>query len=222
MTANALRLPFSLDPLIAEAKRRARQRRVLLTTVLLFIVAVAAVAVSASRSPGGPHSAGPSRSQLVKHSTSNLSQVSVPIDATERQWRAWVLSHGFGLTVGARPNLVNLQRTVRSTVAATGARLVRLKVWQSKFELAPVEVVVVTATPAAYLRHRLARLVSLLGKDNRYVFVKAVDRSGSLIFEWTTRTNRGLPEGSVDVPSPLQGCSPVASWGNTPPPCPVG
>ncbi len=38
MTANALRLPFSLDPLIAEAKRRARQRRVLLAVVLVLVL----------------------------------------------------------------------------------------------------------------------------------------------------------------------------------------
>lgn len=38
MTANTLRLPLSLDPLIAEAKRRARQRRVLLAVVLALVL----------------------------------------------------------------------------------------------------------------------------------------------------------------------------------------
>jgi hypothetical protein len=123
--------------------------------------------------------------------------------------------------MGPRTNAIKLRQDIRSAVEASGARLVRLKIWQSKFALPPVELVVATATPATYLRHRLAPLVSLLGKSNRYVFLKTVDRNGSLIFEWSTRTNRGLPEGSIDVPPPLQGCSPVASRGNTPPPCPV-
>jgi len=35
MAAHPWRLPFELDPLIAEAKRRARQRRFLVVAVLL-------------------------------------------------------------------------------------------------------------------------------------------------------------------------------------------
>jgi len=43
MAARAGRLPFSLDPPIAEAKRRARQRR-----VLVLLVAVAAIVTGAA------------------------------------------------------------------------------------------------------------------------------------------------------------------------------
>ena len=43
MTAHIPRLPFSLDPLIAEAKRRARQRRALVALVVVAVVAVGAV-----------------------------------------------------------------------------------------------------------------------------------------------------------------------------------
>lgn len=43
MTLYALRLPFSLDPLIAEAKRRARQRRLLLAIAVAVVLAVAVV-----------------------------------------------------------------------------------------------------------------------------------------------------------------------------------
>jgi hypothetical protein len=43
MTAHLPRLPFSLDPLMAEAKRRARQRRLLVTLVALAVVAAGAV-----------------------------------------------------------------------------------------------------------------------------------------------------------------------------------
>jgi hypothetical protein len=52
MTLRVPRLPFSLDPLIAEAKRRARRRRLLLA---LGVAAGAAVAVTfALQSGGGP------------------------------------------------------------------------------------------------------------------------------------------------------------------------
>lgn len=56
MIAGAPRLPFSLDPLIAEAKRRMRRRRILVAAVAL--AAVAAGAVVATRPPGGPAPSG--------------------------------------------------------------------------------------------------------------------------------------------------------------------
>jgi hypothetical protein len=43
MTAGSPHLPFSLDPLMAEARRRARQRRVLVTLVASAVVAAGAV-----------------------------------------------------------------------------------------------------------------------------------------------------------------------------------
>src|SRR5690349_9733406 len=53
MTAHAPRLPLSIDPLIREAKRRARQRRVIAALLLAFALA-AVSSVLALRSPGGP------------------------------------------------------------------------------------------------------------------------------------------------------------------------
>jgi hypothetical protein len=50
MTAHLPRLPFSLDPLIAEAKRRARQRRLLLAVVCAVAALTAGGAVFATRS----------------------------------------------------------------------------------------------------------------------------------------------------------------------------
>ena len=47
---------FSLDPLIQEAKRRARQRRVLIAVGVALVAGAAAGAVLAARSPGGPGS----------------------------------------------------------------------------------------------------------------------------------------------------------------------
>ena len=43
MTVRVPRLPFSLDPLMAEAKRRARQRRVLVALVVVAVVVTGAV-----------------------------------------------------------------------------------------------------------------------------------------------------------------------------------
>jgi hypothetical protein len=57
MTLHVLRLPFSLDPLIAEAKRRARQRRALLAAMLVLLAGGTAGAVISLRSL----SPGPSR-----------------------------------------------------------------------------------------------------------------------------------------------------------------
>jgi hypothetical protein len=54
MTQRVPHLPFSLDPLIAEAKRRARRRSLLLA---LGVVAIGAVAVTVALRPGsGPQS----------------------------------------------------------------------------------------------------------------------------------------------------------------------
>jgi hypothetical protein len=58
MTAHLPRLPFSLDPLIAEAKRRARQRRLLLAVVCAVAALAVGGAVFATRS-AAPLVAGP-------------------------------------------------------------------------------------------------------------------------------------------------------------------
>jgi hypothetical protein len=53
MTVRVPRLPFSADPLMAEAKRRARQRRVLVALGVLLLAALAGGLTLALRSPGG-------------------------------------------------------------------------------------------------------------------------------------------------------------------------
>lgn len=57
MTNHAARRPFSLDPLMAEAKRRARQRRLLISAALALIAAGVVGGLSASRWSGGPGAA---------------------------------------------------------------------------------------------------------------------------------------------------------------------
>jgi hypothetical protein len=54
VTAHAHRLPFSLDPLMAEAKRRMRKRRVLILVLAVLVVGsgAAGAAVSLSQSNG--------------------------------------------------------------------------------------------------------------------------------------------------------------------------
>jgi hypothetical protein len=54
MTLHLPRLPFALDPLIAEAKRRARQRRVL-ALAALFLVLATGLAFGFRSSGGGPN-----------------------------------------------------------------------------------------------------------------------------------------------------------------------
>ena len=51
MTVHVSRLPFSLDPLITEAKRRMRRRRLFVAAVLVFVFAGTAAGVVAVRSP---------------------------------------------------------------------------------------------------------------------------------------------------------------------------
>jgi hypothetical protein len=54
MILHALRVPFVLDPLIAEAKRRARQRRLFVVLGLVVLAAGTAGLALALRSPDGP------------------------------------------------------------------------------------------------------------------------------------------------------------------------
>jgi len=58
MAVHAPRLPFSLHPLIAEAKRRARQRR-LLVTVVVLVLATGAAGLGIELSSRGPARAVP-------------------------------------------------------------------------------------------------------------------------------------------------------------------
>jgi hypothetical protein len=53
MTAHAPRLPFSLDPLIAEAKQHMRRRRLLVAAALAVVVVGTTAGVVATRSPAG-------------------------------------------------------------------------------------------------------------------------------------------------------------------------
>jgi hypothetical protein len=58
VTVHLSRLPFALDPLIAEAKRRARQRRLLVALGVVLLAALAPGLTLALRSPGSPSAGG--------------------------------------------------------------------------------------------------------------------------------------------------------------------
>ena len=53
MTVRVLLPPFTLDPLIAEAKRRMRRRRTVAAAIFALVAAGIAGAILAARSPGG-------------------------------------------------------------------------------------------------------------------------------------------------------------------------
>jgi hypothetical protein len=97
MTLHVPRLPFSLDPLIAEAKRRARQRR-LLVAVLAVLVAGAALGTTlALRPPRG--SSGASVRAAVAPRLPSLLVNGGPHGAYRWQVRpsdAWILYTGDG------------------------------------------------------------------------------------------------------------------------------
>lgn len=67
MTAFARRLPFSLDPLIREAKRRMRRRRVLVAVSAVVVAGAATGTVLALGGPSTPrYSVGPSVTRVVR------------------------------------------------------------------------------------------------------------------------------------------------------------
>ena len=72
MTVWGSRLPFSLDPLMKEAKRRMRRRRVLVAAVVLLLAGGAAGATLALRGSSPESSPGPTPAQARMSPLSNL------------------------------------------------------------------------------------------------------------------------------------------------------
>lgn len=123
MTLHVPRLPFSLDPLIAEAKQRARRRRWL---ILLLVVAAAAAAAtlelrSASGSGSGPAVAG-----------------GRPVIHVVLQWPPSTVY--FDLTTGRRTDAttaeqmwVDRQTNRHHIVSTQGSRRVADQLWRSHY-----------------------------------------------------------------------------------------
>jgi hypothetical protein len=199
------------DPLIAEAKLRMRRRRVVLALFALLTGAAVLTLILRPSAPPGTTRVSPHRS-----TGSALAHVKVPVDGAERTWRAGIRAMNrnsqcaCGLTVSGERRL---DRKVTRVAGRTGATIVRMKIWPRFGE---VELVLATAAnPAFYLKHQLPPLVSALDRGDPYV--KVVNSRGSSIFEWYYLAGQGM----VGVPRRLQSCSPVANWGDPPPPCPA-
>ena len=80
MTVHLPRLPSSFDPLIAEAKRRARQRRILVAATAVLVVAGGAVGTVIALTPTAVNTGPlPPRAALVGSETSSLTQPTGPI-----------------------------------------------------------------------------------------------------------------------------------------------
>jgi hypothetical protein len=109
MTARVRRLPFSLDPLIAEAKRRARRRRLVTATLLLVLAGGAGGAALGLSGATSPHGAGvalspakaklPPLSGLAARKALCGSPYILGCHSPDGAWSIKVLNHGFGCTV---------------------------------------------------------------------------------------------------------------------------
>ena len=103
MTAHVPRLPFPLDPLIAEAKRRMRQRRLLLATLIVALAGIGAGATLALRGPGGssPAPAGAGHGSAV----ANIGgfSLSYPVAWKRVEWNCWDGPGSYLLLTTARP-----------------------------------------------------------------------------------------------------------------------
>jgi hypothetical protein len=120
MTTHPLRFPFALDPLIAEAKRRARQRRFLVAVAVFVVVAAGSAAALIASSSSDVM---PLRAALAP------SVLEAPHNNREGDGRRGHFSIVVGLTNGAREP-VSLER-VRAVVNARSS----LKQFASSFRL---------------------------------------------------------------------------------------
>jgi hypothetical protein len=196
-------IPF--DPLIAGAKHRTRRRRLFLAIAALALVAAGLVyGLRPSGSSPAHRGATPGNTHPA------LARLTVPLDATERHWRASVRS------LGGIPSMdATLPSRLAAAVHDSGATVVRLTIWPGTSPAAVELVVATNVRPAVYLRHRAKRFLGLLKRPD---YFKVVDARGSMIVDWGGAAN----EGFVGAPPTLQACAPVYAWGLwAKTPCPV-
>lgn len=126
MTLHVPRLPLALDPLIAEAKRRARHRRLLVIALLFALVALAVGATFALRS--SPSSGGPGAASPVSPTTSggqpvlSLGRRGATVEAWQRLLKRWLTSYSDRWARDARARVGTIKVTGvfdRSTESAT-------------------------------------------------------------------------------------------------------
>jgi hypothetical protein len=152
MAVHAARLHFSLDPLIAEAKRRARQRRVLVAVVVLLVAAAGAgAAIVASSSPGVTPGQRPIQAAIVASVIGPPEQPSQLRDGTR------IFSPRFGIAVvlgnGSRePVTLERVRAVLNAHWPVGQIGARFKLWKHAESCVQSFVVACTARPIAAAR----------------------------------------------------------------------
>jgi hypothetical protein len=146
-------------------------------------------------------------------------QIRVPVSATELRWRTRVSFMAAGNPLVQPSALKRSSRALRRTVAAAGAKPVRLIIRRA-MEPAP-ELVVTAAAPAHYLKHGLAPLLRRMRND-RNIYLEVVDGNGRRILEWAVNGDKTPNSGSLFVRHGLEACSPIQAlgWPSRLPACP--
>jgi len=131
MTLHVPRLPFSLDPLMAEAKRRARQRRALVALIAALLAAGAAAGGYFLLGPGGPSK--PPVASAVTSSSGFMRQYNSPLGWSIRFPKPMYVEHstGGGISFGVD------ETTVANFKVRSGVREHRSPNESSIFEVPP-------------------------------------------------------------------------------------
>ena len=105
MTLHARWLPLSLDPVIAEAKRRSRQRRLLLGALIVALAALGVGTTLALRGPAGPNPGRAGAGQGHDSAVANIGGLSITYPAAWKRvsWNCWNAIGSYLLLTTARP-----------------------------------------------------------------------------------------------------------------------
>jgi hypothetical protein len=96
MTLHAPRMPFSLDPLMAEAKRRMRQRRLLVGLIAALLAAGAAAGAYVLEAPGPAGPTKPPVASAVSSSSGFMRQYNSPLGWSMRFPHRMYVEHSTG------------------------------------------------------------------------------------------------------------------------------
>ena len=111
------------------------------------------------------------------------------------------------------------RRLFEKAAAKTGVLLAELAIYQP--DGIAVAATLKSDDPASFLVHQMRTFLDALGDHSNLdgTYISLIDGSGQTV--WEASSNGRISEGSVGSRPDLAGCSPVANWGPTPPPCPV-
>jgi hypothetical protein len=121
----------------------------------------------------------------------------------------------------ARPEDAKAARQrFKGAAAKIGVSLDELTIYQP--DGVAVAATLKSGDPAAFLAHQMPMFLAALGdrwRDYDGTYIRLVDDSRTTV--WETSSTGRISSGSVGSRQDLAGCSPVANWGRTPPPCPA-